>query len=96
MAGSWDDAKDRVIAHFDSKEVSGPCPFCSANDWTFPKRGPYGFLEVSPESEKSPLIGPTYFVTYLLYCNNCGYVLQFMKSVVDSTGEDNPDAEGRS
>jgi hypothetical protein len=51
----------------------------------------YSRIEVTDQSLFNHRIFAGFIPTYWLYCGNCGFVAQFMKSVADNRGDPQPE-----
>ena len=81
----------RLTEALNNKGVRGACPMCRRSEWMIQDESPYARTDVT-DSDFFPLrIYRGFIPTYWLYCGNCGFVAQFMKSVVDD--EDDPKPE---
>jgi hypothetical protein len=77
----------RVTDALAEKGVSGDCPACEHNDWRIEENSPILQISVSDEEFLPLNIHRGSFACYWLYCNNCGYVMQFLKAIVDGAVE---------
>jgi hypothetical protein len=70
-----------------AKGVHGSCPMCRHNDWAIQDRQPHSKIEVMNQDLEPYQSYGGFFPTYWIFCNNCGFIAQFLKSVVDGTPE---------
>ncbi len=66
--------------------IKGRCPMCDHNDWAVKTRAAYSRVYVSREAESDRDDPRTFYPAYWIHCNNCGFVAQFLRSVVDRSG----------
>jgi hypothetical protein len=67
--------------------VTGACPMCRSTEWMIQDESPYSRIDVTNTDLFAVHIYRGFIPSYWLYCGNCGFVTQFMKSVVDSEGD---------
>jgi hypothetical protein len=81
----------KIARHLDAKGVGSECPMCHKNEWALQDDMPYSRTEVT-DADFFPLrVFRGFMPTYWLYCGNCGFVAQFLKSIVDDEGEPKPE-----
>ena len=85
------DIIQRVSDILGAKGVGQRCPMCSQVKWMIQDDVPYSRVEVAEPGLFEHRIFSGIIPTYWLYCGNCGFVAQFMKSVADNEGDPRPE-----
>lgn len=81
------DLTSRVAESLEAKGVKGECPMCGHNNWGTEKDYPFAQIKVaSPDLGQLNIYAGT-FPTYWMNCQNCGFLAQFVQSVVDAASE---------
>jgi hypothetical protein len=82
---------ERVRRYFNETGIGQECPFCHANEWVVVtgKGLEPAVILLSPAGDMH--IRPVHVSTYCMYCKNCGFVRQHLRSVIDKYFEDNPE-----
>jgi hypothetical protein len=81
----------RISDALNSKGVRGACPMCGRDEWMIEGASPYSRTEVTDEGLQEVRVFKGFYPTYWLHCGNCGFVAQFMKSVVDDESDLKPE-----
>jgi hypothetical protein len=81
------DQIEKLTDALEGKGVRGACPMCHHNEWMTEDDSAYSRIEVTDTALYDLRIFKAFFPTYWLYCGNCGFVAQFMKSIVDGESE---------
>jgi hypothetical protein len=76
------EATTKVAAILIARGVKGECPMCDHNEWVMHGQFPHSLVSVPTGPGILQGYGSGY-QAYWMYCGNCGFVAQFMKSVVD-------------
>lgn len=85
------DLLNKLTQALNAKGVRGSCPMCHHNEWMIQNHAPVSRIEVTDAAAHEKKIYRGYLPSYWLYCGNCGFVAQFMKSAVDGGGEPEPE-----
>ena len=81
----------KVTEALNAKGVRGSCPMCQQNEWMIQESAPYSRIDATDAAMYEHKIYKGFMPSYWLYCGNCGFVAQFMKSIVDGEGEPEPE-----
>ena len=80
----------KLTEALNAKGVGAPCPMCQQNEWMIQDEVPYSRMEVTDVSLVDHRIFKGFYPTYWMYCGHCGFVAQFMKSIVDGKPDPGP------
>jgi hypothetical protein len=86
-----DDIVSKLTDALNNKGFRGFCPMCHKREWMIQDQAPYSRIDVTDTSFFPLRIYKGFIPTYWLYCGNCGFVAQFMKSIMDDEGEPQPE-----
>ncbi len=76
---------DRLQAFWEKRRIRVACPICRVANWNLSHKAEIYVPTVIASEAGATAASAGAHAAYALHCTNCGFVINFMKEIVDET-----------